>query len=179
MARSNKSIYAILGLLSRYKLSGYDIKGIMTKISSYYWSESNAQIYPTLKILESKAYVTSKIDEASGARKKKIYAITPKGMLELKNWLNEPVKPSHYREELLLKLSSSQHLPQTVIIKHFEEYKASILEQKKLQESYQDHIEHDHVGKPDQRYLRMVYRHMDHILEAKLAWCEEMLSEME
>ena len=52
MARCNKSFYAILGIISKGEVSGYDIKQILLKIGRFYWSESNAQIYPLLKRME-------------------------------------------------------------------------------------------------------------------------------
>ncbi len=87
MGTLNKSSYVILGLLSKSDYSGYSLKMRMKKTSDFYWSESNAQIYPVLKKLEELKLVSSKIDASSGARNKRIFSITKKGLSELIKWL--------------------------------------------------------------------------------------------
>ena len=62
MPKCTKSCFVILGLLSKADLSGYDLKQIMSKHAKFYWSESNAQIYPVLKKLEKQELVTSKLE---------------------------------------------------------------------------------------------------------------------
>ena len=66
MKKINKSEFALLSLLSKKDMSGYDIKQMAGKVAAYHWSESNAQIYPILEKLENKGYVNSYIDEKSG-----------------------------------------------------------------------------------------------------------------
>ena len=100
MARCNKSFYALLGIISKSEVSGYDIKQIMAKIGRFYWSENNAQIYSTLKKLEKDHYVVSRLDESSGARQCRKYTITKKGLKKLVDWLKLPCDFPKYREEL-------------------------------------------------------------------------------
>ena len=89
MSNLNKSSYILLGALSKSNYSGYELKRLVTKVSSFYASESNAQIYPILKKLEEQGLVHSKRDESSGARNKVIYSITKKGHAELTQWLEQ------------------------------------------------------------------------------------------
>ena len=55
--------YAILGLLSREELSGYDLTGRMKGRVGYFWSARHSQIYPELARLEEGGYVTHSVVE--------------------------------------------------------------------------------------------------------------------
>ena len=67
MKELSKGGYILLGLLSKEDLSGYTIKKILSRISVFYWSESNAQIYPVLKKLEAliRELIKKEMEEAS------------------------------------------------------------------------------------------------------------------
>lgn len=175
MLNLTKSGYVILGLLSKSNYSGYSLKRIMAKTSDFYWSESNAQIYPVLKKLEADKLVTSKIDIASGARNKRIYTITKSGLTELMKWLEQDCELALYREEFLLQLSSAQHLTKAKLLKKIEHYKISVL--KKIEKLHQiiQHIKIDHAGKADQEYLLLTYDHVKCVLDTKLKWCDKVL----
>lgn len=175
MNRENKSRYAVLGLISKRDMSGYDIKQLIKKISSFYWSESNAQIYPILKKLEAEGLVISKLDKKSGARKKMIYSITSKGLAVLKKWLTQPVELPQYREELLLKLNLGQHLPLDISIQHISEFRDQLHAQLKKLVTIEEHIEKDHKDRADYHYLLMTYNYSRLVIEAKLNWCEQTL----
>ena len=107
MARCNKTAYAILGFISQQPASGYDIKKQLAANAKWYWSESNAQIYPILKRMEATGCLSSYIDDSSGARQRRIYSITAQGIEKLNTWLQQPVEPTTYREEFFLKFNLS------------------------------------------------------------------------
>jgi PadR family transcriptional regulator, regulatory protein AphA len=176
MPRCNKSRFALLGLLNKRPMSGYDIKTIFGRFSKFHWSESNAQIYPMLKALEKDGYVSSSIDPQSGARLRRLYTITKAGQGSLNEWLEQPVEFSTSRDELLLKMSCSEHLPDAVLISHLHEYKLDIIERQKTLVKQFEHLENDHAGRPDQSNLLLAYGQSQYVLEAKLKWCEMALS---
>lgn len=178
MNRENKSRYAVLGYISKREMSGYDIKQIIQRTSSFYWSENNAQIYPILKNLEKEGLVHSRLDKKSGDRNRRIYSITPKGLTHLKKWLEQPVELPQYREELLLKLNLGQHLPADVYIKHLNEFHEQLLLQLKKLSAIEEHIESDHKNKADYPYLLMTYQYSRLTIEAKLKWCEQTLKQL-
>ncbi len=178
MNRENKSWYVILGIISKRPMSGYDVKQLINKISNFYWSENNAQIYPILKKLEAENLVTSTIDEKSGARNRRIYSITKAGLIVLKEWLSKPAPEANYREEILIKLSLGQHLSNAVNLKHIQNYKDQlIVKQKQLVEAI-NHIESKHQSQADYKYLRMTYNYSKLIIEARIEWCKQTLKEL-
>ncbi len=179
MSRVNKSQYAILGLLSKRPMSGYDMKRLLDRMSGFYWSESNAQLYPVLKKLAQENKVTSALDPASGARNRIIYTITNAGLDFLKEWLLQPVDRACYREEMILKVSLGHNINKKELMRHLKDYSDDLQAQKKQRDKVQRHIETDHVGRDDQLYLMMTYDFSEKVIDAKLAWCEETLKKLE
>ena len=98
--------YAILGLLSREPLSGYDVAGRMRARVSFFWEARHGQIYPELARLEEKGMVSHQLVEQRERPDKKMYEITPAGLNALKDWLTEPPTPHAVRDELVLKAYS-------------------------------------------------------------------------
>ncbi len=98
--------YAILGLLSREELSGYDLTGRMKGRVGYFWSARHSQIYPELARLEEGGYVTHSVVEQRERPDKKVYEITAEGLAALKEWVVQPPEPKPSRDELVLKAYS-------------------------------------------------------------------------
>lgn len=53
----NKSMYAILGILSLSPGTGYDIKKYCDTVLSGFWNENFGRIYPTLKKMSDDALI--------------------------------------------------------------------------------------------------------------------------
>jgi DNA-binding PadR family transcriptional regulator len=98
--------YAILGLLSREELSGYDLTRRMAGRVGYFWSARHSQIYPELAKLEENGYVTHSVVEQTERPDKKVYGITARGLEELEEWVTRPPVPRPVRDELTLKAYS-------------------------------------------------------------------------
>ena len=98
--------YAILGLLSRENLSGYDLTQRMKGPVGYFWSARHSQIYPELARLEDGGYVTHSVIEQKERPDKKVYEITEEGLEALKSWVTQPPMPRPTRDELTLKTYS-------------------------------------------------------------------------
>jgi PadR family transcriptional regulator AphA len=98
--------YAVLGLLSREELSGYDLKRWMERPLGYFWSARHSQIYPELARLEEEGLVTHELVEQSGKPDKKVYRITTEGLEVLREWVVQPPVSRSVRDELTLKAYS-------------------------------------------------------------------------
>jgi DNA-binding PadR family transcriptional regulator len=98
--------YAILGLLSREELSGYDLAGRMRARVGHFWEARHSQIYPELARLEEGRLVTHRVVEQQDRPDKKVYEITEEGLDALKQWVTEPPTPRPARDELVLKAYS-------------------------------------------------------------------------
>jgi DNA-binding PadR family transcriptional regulator len=99
--------YAILGLLSREDLSGYDLTQRMKGPVGYFWSARHSQIYPELARLEDGGYVAHRVIEQKERPDKKLYEITDEGLEALESWVTQPPLPRPIRDELTLKTYSA------------------------------------------------------------------------
>lgn len=175
MPRENKNQYPILGFLSKKDRSGYDLANYSKRIGQHYWTEFSSQVYGTLKKLEEDGFVSSYVDENSGARNRRVYSITPAGLEHLKAWLEQPAEKPLYRDELLLKLSNAEHLPKGTLLKHFEAEERRLTSHlKELKDVYQ-HIKADHSNRLDQQHLFSLYEYKQSYTETRLSWVRRMI----
>src|SRR5215813_12916159 len=99
--------YALLSLLARATLSGYDLAREMRKPHAFFFGQGHvSQIYPELARLEMAGLVTVKTVEQQGRPDKKVYALSPAGLAELRAWLVEPTPMTEPRSAFLIKAHS-------------------------------------------------------------------------
>lgn len=98
--------YAILGLLSREPLTGYDLTQRMKARVGFFWEARHSQIYPELARLEGEGLVTHRVVEQQERPDKKVYEITQAGLGTLKEWVEAPPEPRATRDEMVLKAYS-------------------------------------------------------------------------
>jgi DNA-binding PadR family transcriptional regulator len=79
--------YAILGLINKAPVSGYDIAKEFDKGLVNFWYATHSQIYPELRRLTDEGLVEYEIDTRGNKLEKKLYIITRKGKTELVKWL--------------------------------------------------------------------------------------------
>jgi PadR family transcriptional regulator, regulatory protein AphA len=99
--------YAILSLLARVPLSGYDLAREMKKPHSFFFGQAQlSQIYPELARLEAAELIASQIIEQRGRPDRKVYSILPPGRQHLERWVVSPTPPLEVRSEFLIKAHS-------------------------------------------------------------------------
>lgn len=98
------SAYVILGMIWLGRRSGYEIKQAVQLSIRFFWTISQAQIYPTLEALERNRLVEGH-DEPQGRRRRRVYDLTHAGESALAEWLidDEPL-PFELRDTGLLKV---------------------------------------------------------------------------
>ena len=84
--------YAILGLLNRKKMTGYDITRACETSLFEFWYAKHSQIYPELKALTENGLVEYKIEITGNVLEKKVYSITQSGRDEFIKWVNKRQK---------------------------------------------------------------------------------------
>jgi PadR family transcriptional regulator, regulatory protein AphA len=173
MPRVNKSQYALLGFLSKRDLSGYDLLRIFERIGPFFWTESNAQVYPMLKKLEQQGMVQSVLDDRSGARQRRIYSITAEGKAHLIDWLNEPLSEPRYREELCLRMAFGQFQSRAQLLQKLDEFSIQLQRQLQQVTKAREHFDVEHAGRADQMFLQMNMDYTETVLKAKQQWCQQ------
>ncbi len=98
--------YALLGLLAREALSGYDLTRRTRERLGFFWEARHSQIYPELARLEEEGVVVYEVVEQQNRPDKKVYTITGAGLDALREWIVEPPGPRPVRDELVLKTYS-------------------------------------------------------------------------
>lgn len=103
--------YAILGLLNKTTMTGYDIAKEFNKDLGEFWNAKHSQIYPELKKLVDEELVTYEIQISGELLEKKVYSITEKGKKEFLTWLRkkEPLEPTP-KEVFRLRMYFSNNL---------------------------------------------------------------------
>jgi PadR family transcriptional regulator AphA len=98
------SDYVVLGMVRLGAQSGYEIKRKVELSIRFFWTISQAQIYPGLERLERARLVQGR-SEPQGNRPRRVFAITTAGEAALREWLSrsEPM-PFELRDVGLLKL---------------------------------------------------------------------------
>jgi PadR family transcriptional regulator PadR len=78
--RKGSTPLLILGVLQKGPLHGYAIMRELEVLSDGYFNMTAALLYPTLHRMEQDGLIQSKWEESSGARRRKVYKITQKGL---------------------------------------------------------------------------------------------------
>lgn len=171
----NKTRYAVLGMLSWGPMSGYDISTEMSTSTKYFWSESDGQLYPTLKVLTKEGKISFKEESSSGGRKRKIYQLTKTGRSELQKWLREPIETVNVRNELMLKLFFGANVAPEISIERIQEsrdrVKSRLAQFKKIKAETKQEFS-------DSKHLTYWILTLDYGIQhatATLKWCDDSL----
>lgn len=179
MKKNNKSRYAVLGMLLQKPQSGYEIRQFMINSTDYFWQESDASIYPMLKILETEGKVTAQ-SEFVGKRERKIFEITQTGKDEFLAWMTKPAEKENSRNELLLKFFLGASVPKEEVVKQLFLRKQNLQETKKKYKS----IEADVLSKvaneyPHKFFWLMALQYGVVHADTELRWLDECIEKLE
>jgi PadR family transcriptional regulator, regulatory protein AphA len=177
MPRVNKTRYAALGFLMMQPMSGYDIKKFMQKSTNYFWMESDGQLYPILHKLVDEGLLTSK-QEDTGARKRRLYSITDKGIKEFEGWMAQYPESPVKRYELSLKFFFGNFVKKDILIEHLNEELRKAKEQSKDLAVIKETLEQDFADSPGYKYWKILVRKGELADKAFVDWAKESLVEL-
>ena len=104
--------YAILGLLNRRDMSGYDLAKEFETTLAEFWGAKHSQIYPELKALADEGLIAYQIEISGTVLEKKVYSITGSGRAALRAWAEGQLKiRSVPKDEFRLQLYFSDCIP--------------------------------------------------------------------
>lgn len=177
--KANRSVYAILGLLSEKPSTGYDIRKTIEQELSHFWNESYGQIYPILNALADETLATRRRRKQKGKPERQIYSITAKGRRVLREWLAEPSALQTERNETLLKLLFSGSLPSPERRHLIESYRQK--QQDLLTELDQIEQNLDHQPREDSGLNAglLTVSHGRAEARARIRWCDQVLRELD
>ena len=177
MALTNKTMYAVLGILDISPSTGYDIKKYCDKVLSGSWNENFGHIYPTLRKMVTSELI--ELDSKAGEEKKIRYRITEKGRRELESWLATGTKQQPVRSEFMLKLIFSGDQPASQIVDMISAYENTYLTQKSDFQGILDNLEQgiQKVSPERERILRAILKRGIMSAQSTIKWCEETKKE--
>jgi PadR family transcriptional regulator AphA len=96
--------HVVLGMIFIGARTGYEVKQMVEQSTRFFWTISQAQIYPSLQQLEEAGFITGR-EDPQGRRRRRVLEITPAGRAELTSWLgrDDPM-PFELRDTGMLKL---------------------------------------------------------------------------
>lgn len=176
----NNTTYAILGILTTDCTSGYSIKQFMDQSLNHFWKISYGQIYPTLKLLVEDGLAEVKSASTSGRSDKNEYLLTEKGLMTLKNWIEQPIDqvPAE-RNEVLLKLFFGAHQSHDHTISLLEDYRKTLESRYATYEVIEQGISHNHHEQKDAMYWLFTLDYGKRVTKAALEWCEYTLKKVQ
>jgi PadR family transcriptional regulator AphA len=180
MAKENKTKYAVLGLLSRAPMSGYDIKMLTDRSISHFWNENFGHLYPVLRRLEREGLISREVRSTPGRPDRSVYSLTPEGTAALDAWLiREPEEPPN-RIEILLQLFFSSSQPLAVVREKIEAEKRRAEQRLEVFDAIEQHIKEYHSDQhiKDAPYWLMTLSFGRHRSRAVAAWCEETIERL-
>ncbi len=167
--------FAILGLLSRQPLSGYDLKKIIADSASLYWSGNNNQIYSTLIQLNKEDLVTFEVITQIDVPSKKVYSITQLGLEELKKWLNSPIDPPEMHSTFLVRLTWADLLTQEELNTLLDNYEEEVRVQGlMIKEKIRRTTEIEDQNSQALRFYRLVSQNLIMFYENELNWLRSL-----
>lgn len=113
--------YAILGLINRKPLTGYDITKAFNEGLVEFWYAKHSQIYPELKKLTDEGLISYETIIQGEKLEKKLYTITEKGKNCFQKWLSkeDPLEPTP-KDIFRLKAYFCDEMDNCVLLKQFE-----------------------------------------------------------
>ena len=174
--RQNKTRYAILGMLSRQDMSGYDIKKALQIGMRTFWNESNGQIYPIMKDLAAAGLAGKSVERQEGKPDRHVYAITETGRKELLDWLNSPAETPKFRLEFLLKLIFGYETTIEANIGHLEALRAQQQEQMEEFRAIEQRMPDACCDNLHAQYGLLTLRCGFRVTQALLDWAEEEIA---
>lgn len=137
--------YAILGLLNKKPMHGYELKKEFEQSVSSIWSINYGRLYTLLKKMEGEDVIKKETVSQDNKPNKIVYEITDKGIKELHEWLATPIIKRQAKDEFYLKMMFLSQKNKEDTIKFVDDQIKAIEEQytelKSIKEDHGDKME--------------------------------------
>jgi len=117
--------YIIIGMVLHEPLTGYDIKKRIETGIGYFVKASPGSLYPALKKLADKDFLTMN-EEPQGERMRKCYHATELGRTAFLEWLSSPLDSNSITVSLLSRIYFFDELAEDVRYEQLREYESHI-----------------------------------------------------
>lgn len=129
--------YAILGLINRKPITGYDITKEFNNGLVNFWYAKHSQIYPELKRLTDEGLISFETIIQGEKLEKKLYTITDDGKKDLQKWLekDDPLEPTP-KDIFRLKVYFCDEMDNETLLRQFKKAHSKHLEKLEYLNNY-------------------------------------------
>jgi len=163
---------AALGLLKERPMHGYQLSRELGESLGGLWRVSYGSLYPTLRRLERDGAIESEAGDQRGARRKKVYRITPSGEQLFLELLQEAPQDTQSEDaRFRMRLAFFRYLPPETRIRLLERRRQALQQRLvRIAES----LATGRVGADD--YGRALVEHNRTSTESDIAWLEQLIA---
>lgn len=163
---------AVLGLLKERPMHGYQLSRELGDSLGGLWRVSYGSLYPTLRRLERDAAIESEAGDVRGARRKKVYRITPKGEQIFLELLQESPQDTQTEDaRFRMRLAFFRYLPPETRIRLLERRRQAL---KDRLATIAESVRAGRGGADD--YGRALIEHNRTITESDITWLEQLIA---
>ena len=149
--------YVLIGMVLNEPLTGYDIKKYIEVSIGNFFKVSYGNLYPALKKLADKGFLTTE-EEMQGNRIKKYYQATELGKAEFLEWLSAPADFSAKLQAFMVKIFFFGELPENIRKQRF--YECELYIQQGLQKLNKMKEQYEHFSsESDRAYFEVATLH--------------------
>lgn len=164
---------AVLGLLKERPMHGYQLSRELGDSLGGLWRVSYGSLYPTLRRLERDAAIESEAaGDVRGARRKKVYRITPKGERIFLELLQESPQDTQTEDaRFRMRLAFFRYLPPETRIRLLERRRQAL---KERLATIAESVRAGRGGADD--YGRALIEHNRTVTESDITWLEQLIA---
>lgn len=163
--------YILLGLIKLYgEVTGYELNRIIRDSNRYFITVSLAYLYPVLKRLHQRGWITYSTTPIRNRLDKKSYRITPLGEIELKTWLEAPIEEDMYFRSFLIKMQFATFMDENTIRDHLDREIHRLQEKLRDMEQLSNCIESGKLDAKSCEALALITRLLRETDELRSAW---------
>jgi DNA-binding PadR family transcriptional regulator len=163
--------FALLGLLARRPMSGYDLAAYAAGSIARFWPIAKSQVYGELARLEELGYVKGATVAQERRPDKRTFALTPAGEKALDDWLDEPgPRRERRRVPLLVKVFFADRMRPERLAGLLGEARDGAEQERRALADIAERL----AGRPELAAQRATARLGLRHAEATLAWLDEV-----
>lgn len=176
--------HILLGLLEE-PASGYDLGKAFEATAAHFWSAHLSQIYPTLKRLEEKGWLTSRQEASEQGPDRTVYRRTEAGREALGAWLRDEPQVDEPRLAYLGQLYFMAEADDPEVTARFlrrlrERFRERLAALEAIERHWTEHDPRFPDDLPDAGFhMHATLRCGLRVNRARIAWCEETLERLE
>lgn len=164
--------YIIIGMALNEPVTGYDIKKYIENGISVFYKASFGSLYPALKKLTEKGYLTM-TEQQQGNRQKKFYQATEEGKIIFDEWLALPVDLNDTTESRLVKIYFFDNLSSETRDRQLREYELNNVNYLRKLELLEKQF--DEMPNKDDFYFKLSTLYYGiRIIQENIEWCKHL-----